>query len=246
MELHQFEFSHFNEKARWALDYKGISHTRNSYLPGPHIPAIKKITGQTQTPVLQIEGDFTPGSAEIIARLEQLHPTPSLYPANDDDLTRALALQTELDEQLGPAARTVIFSGLINEPDYLVSMFGKSKGLLKRTLYRATYPMAKRLMAQGNGVDNQANIDHSFASVQAWLDRIQGELGENDYLVANQFSVADLTAASLLAPIANVSHPDMARPKPIPSSVQQIIDGFIEHPTIQWVQTIYERHRPAV
>jgi hypothetical protein len=27
--LVQFRFSHFNEKARWALDYKGVPHRRH-------------------------------------------------------------------------------------------------------------------------------------------------------------------------------------------------------------------------
>ena len=34
--LHQFRYSHFNEKVRWALDFKGIAHERVSELPGPH------------------------------------------------------------------------------------------------------------------------------------------------------------------------------------------------------------------
>jgi glutathione S-transferase len=35
--LWQIEVSHFSEKARWALDYKGVEHKRSSPLPGAHI-----------------------------------------------------------------------------------------------------------------------------------------------------------------------------------------------------------------
>jgi hypothetical protein len=52
--LHQFPASHFNEKARWALDWKGLPHRRASYLPGPHAPRIRRLTGQTATPVLEL------------------------------------------------------------------------------------------------------------------------------------------------------------------------------------------------
>jgi glutathione S-transferase len=31
--LWQFAFSHFNEKVRWALDWKGIPHVRRSLPP---------------------------------------------------------------------------------------------------------------------------------------------------------------------------------------------------------------------
>jgi hypothetical protein len=33
--LWQFRLSHYNEKARWALDYKGIPHERRSLLLPP-------------------------------------------------------------------------------------------------------------------------------------------------------------------------------------------------------------------
>ena len=55
--LHQFAYSHYNEKVRWALDYKKLPHDRINYLPGPHMGAIKKMTGQTSTPVLEIDGE---------------------------------------------------------------------------------------------------------------------------------------------------------------------------------------------
>ena len=34
--LLQFTFSHYNEKARWALDFKRVPHVRRSLIPGPH------------------------------------------------------------------------------------------------------------------------------------------------------------------------------------------------------------------
>ena len=43
--LWQFKYSHYNEKARWALDFKRIPHRRRSLLPGLHIPPILWMTG---------------------------------------------------------------------------------------------------------------------------------------------------------------------------------------------------------
>jgi len=51
-----FTFSHFNEKARWALDYKGIRHVRHPLVPGFHASTVRKMTGQTAMPVLQMNG----------------------------------------------------------------------------------------------------------------------------------------------------------------------------------------------
>ena len=47
VELLQFRFSPYNEKARWALDYKKVPHKRTSLAPGPHVPNIRALTGQT-------------------------------------------------------------------------------------------------------------------------------------------------------------------------------------------------------
>src|SRR6059058_1859108 len=38
--LWHFTVSHFNEKARWALDFKRVPHVRRALLPGFHFPKI--------------------------------------------------------------------------------------------------------------------------------------------------------------------------------------------------------------
>ena len=60
-ELFQFKVSHFNEKARWALDFKGIAHVRHSLLPGPQKPKMQRLSGQEQTPVLRCGDDVVAG-----------------------------------------------------------------------------------------------------------------------------------------------------------------------------------------
>ena len=72
--LHMFPASHYNEKARWALDWKGLPHRRVPYLPGPHAPQIQRLTGQTATPVLVTNGRAIAGSAQIIDALESAYP----------------------------------------------------------------------------------------------------------------------------------------------------------------------------
>ena len=42
IELYQFPISHFCEKIRWTLDYKGLSHKTRNLLPGLHVLKTKK------------------------------------------------------------------------------------------------------------------------------------------------------------------------------------------------------------
>ena len=69
--------SHYSEKARWALDYKRIPHTRR-WPPGGFHPVVTFILtrGKHQTvPVLVMDGEGIGDSTEIIRRLEERFPS---------------------------------------------------------------------------------------------------------------------------------------------------------------------------
>ena len=56
--LWHIPISHYSEKARWALDYKGIEHERRAPMPGAHIPLALAVTrGRQYTfPLLRLDG----------------------------------------------------------------------------------------------------------------------------------------------------------------------------------------------
>ncbi len=243
--LHQFAYSHFNEKARWALDYKGVDHVRETYLPGPHAPSIRKLSGQTQTPVLVRDNEVIAGSARIIDELERAVPEPPLYPHDPELRSAALQLQEQFDAEVGPAVRTMVFSVLVNDASYLVRMFGGSKNTLKRTLYRATFPLARPMIAKANGVTSDANVQRARERTFNALDDVAQRGQATGYLVGDTFSVADLTAAALIAPISDVAHPDMSRPKPVPDAFRAMVAEFADHPGVAWVNRIYSTHRAS-
>lgn len=240
--LHQFFASHFNEKARWTLDYKHLPHDRVSYLPGPHMPSIKKLTGGSvsTTPVLAADDTITQGSSGIIAYLEQHYPEQPLIPANSD---AALNWQSRLDEELGPAVRTVVFSALVEEPGHLAATFSGNKPLLKRAAYRAMLPLVLPVIKKANGVDSEENIKRCFDLTAKYLNEIAREVNDTGYLVGDSFTVADLSAAALLAPLAQVDYPDMRRPEPIPERLKTLTASYDNHPAIHWVRKMYTEHR---
>jgi len=51
--LYQFGVSHYCEKARWAMDYKGLPYRPRNLLPGPHIKQMRKIAPDIIVPVLE-------------------------------------------------------------------------------------------------------------------------------------------------------------------------------------------------
>ena len=215
IELIHFRYSHYNEKVRWALDWKGLPHRRIAKLPGPHMPYVKRLTGQTSTPVLKLDGTHVAGSAAIIDRLEARYPQRPLYPQDSDARRRSLELQTWLDAELGPYVRRAMFSMILDEGSYVCDMFSAGRPWPQRLLYRLTFPLAKGLIKRGNGVTSQQAIDEAFGRTRAVFDELHAGIGAAGYLVGDSFSVADLTAAALSAAAFNPPDSPMTRPEPL-------------------------------
>ncbi len=89
--LWHIPLSHFSEKVRWALDYKGIAHRRR-VLGADYLVRAWRATGQGKLPVLWLDGRAIADSTRIIAALEQRYPEPPLYPRDAAARQRALAL----------------------------------------------------------------------------------------------------------------------------------------------------------
>ncbi|MGE0484431.1 MAG: glutathione S-transferase family protein [Gammaproteobacteria bacterium] len=240
--LHQFPYSHFNDKVRWALAFKGIAHRRRDYLPGPHIPAIRRLSGQSQTPVLEWDGEIVAGSAAIIDFLEIQVPMPALHPADPGERAAAEDLVARFDRELGPATRAVLFAVLIDEPDYFCALFAGDRPPWQRWLYRASFPLARPLVARGNAVDRPELVARAEAVTTTILADIATRVAVADYLVGNAFSIADLTAAALIAPLFEPPVTDMARPQPQPAAMLTLKDRWARHPAVAWAERIYRDH----
>lgn len=126
--LWQIDISHYSEKVRWALEYKGVPHVRRTPLPGTHIPIALFLTrgAQPTFPVLQMDGRTIGDSTAIIAALEARHLDQPLYPSKPEERLRALELEDWFDENLGPYARLLAFHELIQEPEIFATVASES------------------------------------------------------------------------------------------------------------------------
>jgi glutathione S-transferase len=240
--LWQFRQSHFNEKIRWALDWKGIPHVRRSVLPGPHVPVMLWLTGQKQVPVLILDGRPVTDSTAIIAALEARNPDPPLYPSDPALRERALALEDFFDCELGPHMRRAFFHAVLPDTDFAAALLATGFGPVAQTLYRAAFPAVRAIMRLDLRIDD-AGAERSRAKIAAALDRIAAELGPQGYLVGDRFSVADLTAAALLYPIVQPPEHPYQAPSPMPAAAEVFRASFANHPAFRWARDLYRRHR---
>ena len=241
--LWQFRASHFNEKVRWALDWKGIPHLRRTLLPGWHIPRVLWMTGQKSVPVLVIDGKAVADSTRIIEKLESVRPNPPLYPTDPAERRRALELEEFMDEEVGPHVRRAFFFETLDQADFLVDIFGSDQGTVARGLYRALFPLTRMAMRLDMGI-TASGAERSRGKVLAALDRIEAELRPSGYLVGDRFSVADLAAAALLSPL--VWPAEYGYPMPsMPSRVASWRAPLAARPGFCWAAEMYRRHRGA-
>ena len=78
--LYQFPFSHFCEKARRALDFKGRAWTPANLLPGPHLKATNRLAPRSDLPILVYDGAVTQDFTTIIGFLDEAQPVRPLTP----------------------------------------------------------------------------------------------------------------------------------------------------------------------
>jgi glutathione S-transferase len=239
VQLLQFRFSPYNEKARWALDFKKVPHTRVNLAPGPHAPKIKKLTGQTGTPVLKVGARAIAGSAAIIEELEKLHPLPALYPAEPAEKARALEIQKRFDDDYMPRIRRAILMSIIDDGAYVAKVFGAG------AFYGLIFPLVRGLVKKGNGITGPESVVDGERAAQEAFDWVAKETKATGYLVGGKFSVADLAVASHLATCVDPPHVDMQRPQPAPQKMNDWLARWRAHPGAAWVMDMYRKHRPA-
>jgi glutathione S-transferase len=240
--LWHIPLSHFNEKVRWALDYKSIEHRRR-VLGANYLVRAWRATGQGQLPILWLDGRAIHDSTHIIAALEERYPDPPLYPANEALRRRALALEDELDEGLGPALRAAIVTPLFrNDPEVALRVLTTG---MPPEAYRRLRPLLRVFPTYyrfRHGVSD-AKLETDRATVAAALDQIEQQRSGRAYLVGDVFSVADLTAAALLG--ALLQPPEIQYPLQVelPPYLQDYRAALLEHPAAQWAVGIYRLHR---
>jgi glutathione S-transferase len=88
-----------------------------------------------------------------------------------------------------------------------------------------------------------AEAERARVKILAGLDRLEAELGDGEYLVGEQFSVADLTAASLFYPLALPEEGPLKPGSPSARGFETFREPLLERRGIVWVKEMFRRHR---
>jgi glutathione S-transferase len=201
--------SHYNERARWALDRFELAYDEVPYMPMLHagpiavalLPAGKgrsdRISTRLSTPVLIADGQTIADSGAIVAwvsrrfgdRRTSLHWTP-----------RAAELEQQFADRLGADTRRLVYRYLLDDVEGMRELAERNVPRSQARLFIALLPAIRRTIRDKLHVDDEhtgrslVRIDEAFAAVG---DRLADG---RPYLLGDRFSAADLGFAALAAP----------------------------------------------
>jgi glutathione S-transferase len=241
-ELWQIRFSMYPEKARWALDYKHVPHIRHSLLPGPHAVQLIPRFGQKAMPILRHGGRVLKGSAAVLDYLERAWPDPPLYPAEPAQRERALEIQKWFDDEIGPAVRRATFHEVLPHTEYTARRFATGFPEWQQKLYVRAFPGVRMVMALDMQI-SAAGAEAGCARTREALDFVAQHSAQTGYLVGDCFSIADLTAATVLFPACLPPEYPVLVPEPRPAGWQHWLQRWQGHAGCDYVRRIYREHR---
>ncbi|KAG0353623.1 hypothetical protein BGZ54_002157, partial [Gamsiella multidivaricata] len=199
--LRSISFSHYNEKARWALDYYGVPYVEYRSLPLCHIISMYNYRAKVRP---------APGSSPFVTPF--LMGTPTSADASSDEKIiindSTQILQFLSDQYAAPANSNGPLSGPANlysddeaTKEKILALEERFDAMIGPHIRRYMYYeiLCRAPSSVGRGLGQHGNA----GALQKW----SGPPGPA-YLVGNQLSAADLTFASLAGLAVGVTQED--------------------------------------
>lgn len=238
-------FSHYCEKARWALDRAGLAYVEDGHLPIFSWRPARKAGGKRTVPVLVTDdGRVLDDSTDILRHCDEHGAAPPLFPPGDADVVE---LEDDFDRRLGPAARRVAYFHLLPSKAAFRELLDASVPAWQRRAGRIARPLAAALIKRGLRID-AAGAARSAKILDETFARVAERLADGRrYLAGDRLTAADLTFASLAAPV--LAPPQYGARLPsegtCPAPFLAMRDGYRRHPAGAFALRVYERDRAA-
>jgi glutathione S-transferase len=197
--LYQFELCPFCHKTKAAMDLKHLPYRKVEVNPysKKELPELPEGTPR-KVPVVQFEGDTVQDSTDILAFLEErFNDSQTLLPEDPTTRQRAQEIEDWVDTDLTQVLPTVIY-GTWGEAAKAAQVTAKTSnfGPLANVMVRAggsliMHQIAKRIVKKRGGGN-----PHEMLSAE--LDRLEGWLGENDFVCGDSISLGDAAAHGAL------------------------------------------------
>ncbi len=190
-------FSHYCEKARWALDLSAIPYQEEGHLPLLSRKATRPYSTRL-VPILVTPSQVYKDSTDILGFVDTVH---KLYPTDTTARRDCLTLEDELDERFGPQTRRLAYFHLLDAREAFDAIIAMAPvPTWQRRMIKVLRPVTIAVMKKGLGID-RPRAERSEKRVRAFFDQMSARLETSPYLCGDTFTAADLTFASLASPL---------------------------------------------
>ena len=246
MILHTLSASQSSEKVRWALDAAGLAYTEHRLTPFLHLPRSFLSSGSVgaQLPMLEADGETLTDSTRILEWLA-VHRAPfALIPREPEARAAVMNAESRFDHLAQHVLRCV-YAQLLREPATVLRIWTVDASLTESLALRAVFPALMRVFAGGLNLRPLA-VARSRRMIERGIAELdQAARERRRYLVGSRLSVADITAAAMLAPLACPDeHPVYARAD-YRAVIAPLMKDCSGHRGLDWVRQLYRRHRTA-
>jgi glutathione S-transferase len=240
--------SHYCEKARWALDWAGVSYQERAHLQVLHWIPVTRAGGKKTAPVLVWGDRVFADSADIVEEASAKAPADrSLFPDDPSAAADVRTLQSDFDARLGPEGRRWMYNALRGQRDIAVAYGCTGVPAWQRRALPFAYPLAARIIDRYLDV-TPATAARSEAEVRGVFDSVAERLSDGrPYLCGKRFSAADLTFASLSAPMLMPPEYGVPLPPPgeLPVAMAATVRELRTHPAGAYALKLFrEKRRP--
>ena len=197
--------SPFVRKVRVVLAEKGLDYEHEQVNPFAGPPGWREISPLGRIPAFQDDGRTINDSSVICAYLEKRFPTPALYPSDPYDYARAAWIEEYMDGGVVPLVGPKVFFPLVLQPLF---SGGKAPSAEAEALAVKTF-------------------EEDAAPMFAYLEK---ELGDRDYFVGNQLTIADITVAATLV---NARHAGFAPARKKFPKLRAFLDRMWSRPSLK-------------
>jgi glutathione S-transferase len=246
LDLYQFELSHYCEKIRFILDYKGLAYRKIDVTPGIGQFDLLRQSGQRQVPVLKDGATVIADSTAIALYLDQTYPDKPILPLNPQQRSQCFILEEWADLCLGLNGRIAMLGAFGQDPALRAAALPDSTPDMLRQAVNA-FP-TELLNLVGTVVGKSTGLDTQVRQAQVTLDRaleaLSLILADRPYLVCDHPTLADFAVAGLSMYIKfpdsdAIDLPRTLRGKGVP--------GLADNPAytafFQWRDRLYSDYR---
>jgi glutathione S-transferase len=189
--------SHPSLTARLMLERKGIDYRRVDLIPMVGKPILRGLGFPRATvPALRLDGRRVQGSREIARALDELQPTPSLFPADAERRSAVEEAERWGDEVLQPPLRRLVWWALRHDSSPLASFAeGARLGIPLGLALKASPPIVWAASHYNKASDEAVRAD--LAALPGRLDRVDSWIAEG-VLGGEEPNAADYQIATSL------------------------------------------------